>query len=108
MSLDSAPAESLTARQFEILRLIAKGYSNPEICRLLAISVNTVKVHVAGILESLKVSNRTEAASVYTSLLQEAEGAPKGARTRAQITERIGAPAICVIPFLEQPPCDDY
>jgi TolB-like protein/DNA-binding CsgD family transcriptional regulator len=106
MSTELTSAETLTARQFEILGLMAKGYSNPEICELLKISVNTVKVHVASILEALQVTNRTEAASVYYSLLN--ENAPRGAGARARLADRIGCPAIAVIPLEEQPPSNDF
>jgi DNA-binding NarL/FixJ family response regulator len=54
-------SETLTARQKEVLRLIAQGRSNKQIARDLAVSENTVKVHVAAILRTLGASNRTEA-----------------------------------------------
>jgi TolB-like protein/DNA-binding CsgD family transcriptional regulator len=106
MSTELTPADGLTARQFEILGLMAKGYSNPEICELLKISVNTVKVHVACILEALQVTNRTEAASVYYSLLN--EPAPRSVGARARLADRIGCPAIAIIPLEEQPPSNDF
>src|SRR5678810_1169293 len=106
MGADAGQGESLTARQFEVLGLMAKGYSNPEICGLLKLSINTVKVHVAGVLDALHVSNRTEAASVYYSLLNET--AQNDPARRARLVERIGCPAICVLPFDEQPSGSDY
>jgi len=54
-------AENLTARQAEVLTLMAKGLSNKEIGRALEISEHTIKIHVAGILRVLNASNRTEA-----------------------------------------------
>ena len=43
--------------------MIAKGLTNKEIGRTLAISDNTVRNHVGSILEKLEVSDRTEAAT---------------------------------------------
>jgi DNA-binding NarL/FixJ family response regulator len=51
----------LTRRQQEVLRLLGRGWSNKQIARALAVSDNTVKVHVAGVLRLLGASNRTEA-----------------------------------------------
>ena len=57
------PASSpLTAREAEVLRLIADGQGNKEIARTLGISVSTVKFHVQDILEKLSASDRTQAA----------------------------------------------
>lgn len=55
------PAEVLTARQREVLRLLGKGLTNPEIARTLGIGAETVKVHVRQVLRALDASNRTEA-----------------------------------------------
>ena len=52
---------SLTAREREIVQLIAEGLSNKEIARSLYIEVATVKNHVHNILEKLQVSRRTDA-----------------------------------------------
>ncbi len=54
-------ASRLSARQLEILELVSKGCSNPEIAELLHLSLNTVKTHLANILKTLHVSNRIEA-----------------------------------------------
>ncbi|MDP9070429.1 MAG: response regulator transcription factor [Actinomycetota bacterium] len=54
-------APSLTAREIEVLRLVAKGMSNREIAEELYISENTVKNHVRNILEKLHLHNRMEA-----------------------------------------------
>jgi DNA-binding NarL/FixJ family response regulator len=60
-SLASLVAD-LTPRRIEVLRLVAKGLTNREIGDVLGISSYTVKSHIAGVLEALDLSNRTEAA----------------------------------------------
>jgi DNA-binding NarL/FixJ family response regulator len=54
-------AEGLTERQIAVLRLIAKGRSNKEIARSLALAPSTVKTHVANIQAFLGATNRTDA-----------------------------------------------
>lgn len=51
----------LTAREAEILRLIAKGLSNTEVAGILGLSRATVRTHLEHIYEKLEVSNRVEA-----------------------------------------------
>lgn len=51
----------LTARQTDVLGLLLQGRPNKEIARLLGLSVETVKDHVAAILRALKVKTRTQA-----------------------------------------------
>lgn len=59
----SKPSPSpLTARETEILSLIAQGVSNAEIADRLQLSLGTVKGHVADILLKLSASDRTQAA----------------------------------------------
>ncbi len=53
----------LTAREFEVLRLVAAGRSNREIAGELFISVKTASVHVSNILGKLGVTSRGEAAA---------------------------------------------
>jgi NarL family two-component system response regulator LiaR len=52
----------LTAREVEVLNLVAKGYSNKQIALKLTISVRTVKTHVSNILRKFDVTDRTQAA----------------------------------------------
>jgi DNA-binding NarL/FixJ family response regulator len=58
-----ATPDVLTAREIEVLRLIAEGRSNQEIAQELVISFNTVTNHVKNILGKTGCANRTEAAS---------------------------------------------
>jgi LuxR family maltose regulon positive regulatory protein len=51
----------LTPRELEIMRLIRKGYSNPEIASKLVVTLNTVKKHTSNIYGKLGVSSRTQA-----------------------------------------------
>ena len=53
----------LTARESEVLRLVAAGRSNPEIAAELFISAKTASVHVSNILAKLGVGSRGEAAA---------------------------------------------
>jgi NarL family two-component system response regulator YdfI len=53
--------EELTAREVEVLRLMAEGYGNKQIASRLGISDHTVKFHISSILAKLSVSSRTEA-----------------------------------------------
>ncbi len=57
-----ATGETLTERELEVLRHIARGMSNKEIARELTISEKTVKTHVSNILAKLHLADRTQAA----------------------------------------------
>jgi NarL family two-component system response regulator LiaR len=59
---ETKPHEALTAREMEILRLIAEGKNNQEIADTLFITVKTVKTHITNILSKLGVDDRTQAA----------------------------------------------
>ncbi|MGG0821911.1 response regulator transcription factor [Paenibacillus turicensis] len=54
------PFEKLTARELEILPLIAKGYGNKEIAELLHISVKTVEAYKAKIMDKLGLKSKPE------------------------------------------------
>ena len=63
-----APAQAdpeldlLTAREQEVMRLIARGYTYREVARDLVLSVRTVETHVSSVLRKLQLSNRHELA----------------------------------------------
>jgi DNA-binding NarL/FixJ family response regulator len=77
--------EELTPRQLEVLALVATGCTNQEIAEQLAISVGTVKNHVHGILESLKVSSREAAAQAYRAMQPAEITMPQGAPASLRI-----------------------
>jgi len=59
-----ATEDELTARELEILKLIAKGNANKEIAAQLSIREDTVKSHVGSILEKLGANDRTHAVTI--------------------------------------------
>ena len=56
--------DRLTPREKEILALVGRGMSNPEIADRLVIAENTVKVHLRNILDKLQVHSRAQAAAI--------------------------------------------
>jgi two-component system nitrate/nitrite response regulator NarL len=60
-SAEATELINLTARQFDVLRLLAKGQSNKVIARDLGLSVSTVKVHLNTVFRALGARNRVEA-----------------------------------------------
>lgn len=58
------PHFELTEREREVLALMVKGMSNPEIAQHMIISRSTVKFHVSSILSKMNVNSRTEAVAM--------------------------------------------
>jgi DNA-binding CsgD family transcriptional regulator len=76
-SAAAATPFGLTARELEVLRLVAHGQSNPEIAARLFISAKTVSVHVSNIMAKVGVPSRGEAAAAAHRMhLFDAEPAP--------------------------------
>jgi DNA-binding NarL/FixJ family response regulator len=57
-------ASTLTAREREVLALLIEGASNKEIARALALSIHTVKFHIAALTEKLGARSRVEAVAI--------------------------------------------
>lgn len=62
-----APASALTARELEVLRLVADGLSNAEIAARLLLSERTVKSHLVHVFTKLDVASRTAAVAAARS-----------------------------------------
>ena len=60
-SSDDSPIESLTAREMEVIQLMAQGLANKQIALMLGISEHTVKFHLSSLYAKLGISSRTEA-----------------------------------------------
>ena len=71
-------ASLLTARESEVLLLLAKGVSNARIAEQLTVSEATAKTHVSHVLEKLGLTDRIQAViySYETGLIQPTQGAP--------------------------------
>jgi DNA-binding NarL/FixJ family response regulator len=59
------PGPALSEREWEVLELVARGYTNVQIAEALLLSDSTVKFHLQNIYQKLGVGNRTEAAGYY-------------------------------------------
>lgn len=57
---DEPPAESLTPREVDVLRLIAQGHTNRQIAQVLNLSVRTVETHRANLMAKLDLHTRVE------------------------------------------------
>jgi DNA-binding CsgD family transcriptional regulator len=60
---DDQLVAELTARELDVLRLMAEGKTNGEIARTLVVTEGTVKFHVKNVLRKLQASNRADAAA---------------------------------------------
>jgi LuxR family maltose regulon positive regulatory protein len=67
-SSDSILVEALSAREIEVLRLVAEGQANKEIARQLIMAEATVKAHLTHIFGKLGVTRRTEAVAIARAL----------------------------------------
>ncbi len=64
--------EPLTLREWEVLTLVAQGYTNPEIAEILFIAPATVQSHLRSIFGKLGVKSRIQAVyKVYTFILRD-------------------------------------
>ncbi len=62
---DPSGAEALTARELDVLRLLARGQTNLEIAQALVVREGTIKYHVKNILRKLVATSRADAVSRY-------------------------------------------
>jgi DNA-binding CsgD family transcriptional regulator len=65
---DGSHGAQLTAREVDVLRLMADGMTNADIARALFVSPGTVKFHVKNILRKMQAANRADASSRYLRL----------------------------------------
>lgn len=84
--MENTKTLGLSPRLFEVLGYISKGLTNKEIADILSISPFTVKRHVATIIQTLELTNRTEAAIMYNEHISE-------------VTSTLKRNGIAVIPF---------
>lgn len=57
----------ITEREFEVLKLLIQGYSNPQIAEKLNITVHTVKAHISSLYEKTGVNSRVNLAVLACS-----------------------------------------
>lgn len=68
--VNSSPLQLLTAREIDILQLIAAGKTNKEIAAAQFVEMSTVKTHINNIYAKLTVSNRQEARQKYAEMTE--------------------------------------
>ena len=92
---DPAAADDLplTARELEILKLVAAGFTNGEIARRLWVTEQTVKFHLRNVYRKLQVTNRTQASRVAFARGVTGAGSRRCVATEAQSTP-LGATVI--------------
>jgi NarL family two-component system response regulator LiaR len=61
-TVEERTANELTPREADVLRCVAKGYSNKQIASELSVSATTVRTHVSSLLRKLNLENRTQLA----------------------------------------------
>jgi DNA-binding CsgD family transcriptional regulator len=86
-TIEEEPWRPLTAREYEVARLIAAGLTNGAIADDLAIAPRTVSAHVEHILAKLGVSRRAEVATWAAGVRAAPEPSP-GARTGVPLAVR--------------------
>jgi len=59
---------NLSTREFQVLKLIVKGYSNSDIAEELFLSISTIKTHVSNLYSKMNVKNRFQAMAKATRL----------------------------------------
>jgi DNA-binding NarL/FixJ family response regulator len=72
----AAPPE-LTPRQMEVLKLIARGYTNDETARELSLTTNTVKTHIRHMYGALQIRSRAEIAAWWHARRGGGPGKPR-------------------------------
>lgn len=63
--ISNTPFQQLTARETELLGMLANGWSNTQIASRTGISENTVKYHLKNLYDKLEVRNRAMAVAIY-------------------------------------------
>ena len=69
---EESPLQVLSARELDVLRLVADGFANRDIAARLSISEKTVTSHLNHIFEKLGVASRLQAALIYARLVSRA------------------------------------
>jgi LuxR family transcriptional regulator, regulator of acetate metabolism len=73
---EGGPLDLLTARELDVLKLMAAGKTNLEIARALVVTQGTAKFHVKNILRKMQASNRADASSRYLRFTLRGQAGP--------------------------------